>query len=241
MAKIFLSYRRGGVRARTYRLADRLKQRFGGDSVFLDIESIGPGSRFADVIREAILSSSCVLIMIGPKWLDMKDEDGRRRLEAEDDHLRLEIETAIQSPATVIPVLVNGAKMPPRSTLPESIRELADLNAYSLADSHWDYDVDRLLEHIGPPALPDEKLIPQAWISIAIILFVFFGLADGENDSDVWLGAGAFATSAAALAAWTLVKKKPGKPLNRLLCVAGIIVGTLLAAGSLVQSALLLP
>ncbi|MEM8815461.1 MAG: toll/interleukin-1 receptor domain-containing protein [Pseudomonadota bacterium] len=232
MAKIFLSYRRGGVRARTYRLADRLKQRFGGDSVFLDIESIGPGSRFADVIHEAILSSSCVLIMIGPKWLDMKDEDGRRRLEAEDDHLRLEIETAIQSPATVIPVLVNGAKMPPRSTLPESIRELADLNAYSLADSHWDYDVDRLLEHIGPAAPAEEKLIPQAWISVAIVLFALIGLADGENDADIWLGSVAFAASAAGLALWTLVRKKPGKPLNKLLCIAGIVAGVSLAAAS---------
>lgn len=241
MAKLFISYRRGGVRARTYRLADRLKDRFGIDNVFLDIDSIGPGSRFADVIREAILSSSFVLIMIGPKWLEMKNEDGQRRLDAEDDHLRLEVEAAIESPATVIPVLVDGAKMPTRSDLPEAIRELADLNAHTLADSHWDYDVDRLLEHIGPPTAPDEQLMPQAWISVALVGLALLGLADGENDADVWLGAASFAISAVALAVWTLLRKKPGKLLNRLLCSLGIFAGVSLAAVSFWQYSLLTP
>ena len=173
--------------------------------------------------------------MIGPKWLEMKNKDGHRRLDAEDDHLRLEVETAIRSPATVIPVLVDGARMPARSDLPEPISELADLNAHTLADSHWDYDVDRLLKHIGPPTAPDEQLMPQAWISVALTALGLLGLADGENDADVWLGAASFATAAVALAVWTLLRKKPGKLLNRLLCSLGILAGGSVAAVSFWQ------
>ena len=55
--KIFVSYRRGGVKARTYRMADELKRQFGSDNVFLDVDSIGPGVKFADAIAAKKLTA----------------------------------------------------------------------------------------------------------------------------------------------------------------------------------------
>ncbi len=230
MDRIFISYRRGGVRARTYRLADELKRRFGRDSVFLDIESIKAGTPFADVIRGAIRASSTVLIMIGPKWIDMKNSDGQRRLDNEDDHLRIEIETALTSSAVVIPVLLDGASMPERSRLPGSIARLADLNAHALADSHWEYDVERLIGDIAPGAA-NEKWNTQALFSLGTLVLVFLGLADGENDSDVWVGAGAISLVAVGLSAWAVFAMKPKSKRNRILSIGSLVLAAFVALG----------
>ena len=45
----------------------------------------------------------------------------------------------------VIPVLVQGAKMPRRDYLPEPLQALADKNAHEMSDSRWDHDVDKLV------------------------------------------------------------------------------------------------
>jgi hypothetical protein len=60
--------------------------------------------------------------------------------------VRLETEAALKRKIPVIPVLVDGAKMPAQSELPESISGLADRQAVELSDSRWAHDVGRLLE-----------------------------------------------------------------------------------------------
>ena len=231
MAKIFVSYRRGGVRARTYRMADELKRKFGDENVFLDIESLEPGVPFADVIREAIQSSDVVLIMIGPKWVNMKLEDGVRRLEKETDHLRIEVEAALASRAKVIPVLVDGATMPDKAALPDSISRLADLNACSLADSHWAYDVSKLVKTIGGdrPVPQEEKLNTQGLIAAGLLIAVPLGLADGDNDVDTWVGAAAFAVAAFALSAYAVFNLRPQSTKNKVLCIGGMVFSALAA------------
>jgi len=53
MSAIFISYRRSGARQTAYRLKDKLKGTFGEDKVFLDLEDIRGGARFAEVIKQA--------------------------------------------------------------------------------------------------------------------------------------------------------------------------------------------
>jgi len=235
MPRIFVSYRRGGVKARTFRLADELKRRFGEENIFVDIESIGPGVRFADAIKDAIRESSVVLIMIGSQWAKMTNDDGIRRLEVESDHLRIEVETALKSGAAVIPVLVDGATMPARSSLPDSIAALSDLNAYEISDSHWAYDVEKLISHIDPRAGVQavEKLNTPGVVSIGLLVLVLLGIADGENDSDIWLGAATISFVALALSTYAMVKMKPRSKKNRAMCITGIVLGAFFTIGSL--------
>jgi hypothetical protein len=55
--------------------------------------------------------------------------DGRRRLDDPSDFVRLEIETALTRPGMlVLPLLVEGAVMPPADHLPEPLRPLTQLN-----------------------------------------------------------------------------------------------------------------
>jgi len=57
---------------------------------------------------------------------------GGRRLDAREDFVRKEIESALAADVQMIPVLVDGARMPDRKQLPESIKKLAGKNGYEL-------------------------------------------------------------------------------------------------------------
>jgi hypothetical protein len=69
------------------------------------------------------------LAVIGPNWLDVKDESGVRRLDNPDDFVTIEIAAALARDIRVIPVLVDNARMPKADKLPESIRPLVRRNA----------------------------------------------------------------------------------------------------------------
>lgn len=148
MAGIFISYRRRGSQGFAGRLADDLTDHFGEERVFRDVE-IRPGDDFAEVIESAIASCSALLVVIGPVWLDHRNEKGEPRLHESGDWVRLEIEAALARSTWVVPVLVGGARMPPSSALPDSIRHLSRIQAFELTDRRWDRDVEQLTAMIG--------------------------------------------------------------------------------------------
>ena len=81
-------------------LLDALAARLGSKSVFLDEKAIYPGQQFPRHIKEAILGSSVMLIIIGPYWLDARDSvSGSRRLDAPDDWVRQEVEEGLRHPS----------------------------------------------------------------------------------------------------------------------------------------------
>src|SRR4051794_6577119 len=113
----FISYRRHEANWLAAWLHDRLVAQFGEARVFLDIDWIKPGVDFMQVITEAIARSRVLLVIIGPQWL-AAEGDGCRRLDRPDDPVRVELETALCSGLRVIPLLLDGASMPPAADLP---------------------------------------------------------------------------------------------------------------------------
>lgn len=146
----FLSYRRdqSGFVARSLRAA--LVARLGSKSVFLDEKGIYPGQQFPRRIREAILGSSVILVIIGPYWLDARDQEtGYRRLDEPGDWVRQEVEEGLGNrQAVVIPVLVDGARMPGKDDLPPSMRALTDLQAFTLVGEDLPGEIEALLQGI---------------------------------------------------------------------------------------------
>jgi hypothetical protein len=153
MPEIFLSYRRDDAASAAGRLADRMRERFGGDSIFRDLDSIGAGDDFPDTIREAIRAAAAVLVVIGRRWLDARDAGGGRRLDDPGDYVRLEIETALALGVQIFPVLVEGAQMPREVDLPPTLAPLARRNAWELSERRWSYDAEQLaaqlIESVG--------------------------------------------------------------------------------------------
>ena len=148
MAEIFLSYRRQDSQSATGRLADDLEARFGDERVFRDHE-IAAGENFVEAIRRSVESSTVVLAIVGRRWLDARDAEGRRRLDDPNDFVRLEIELALAARVPLVPVLVEGATMPAAADLPPSIAEFSRCQAVELSDRRWRDDVETLVATLG--------------------------------------------------------------------------------------------
>ena len=146
--RIFISYRRDDSRGYAGRLQGDLSRRYSDEHVFRDVE-IPPGADFGEYITGLVDKCNVVLAIIGPGWLDARDREGERRIDKPDDWVRLEIERALaRDGVEVIPVLVDGARLPPREELPESLLALRRRNAFELSDRRWDYDVGQLGQHL---------------------------------------------------------------------------------------------
>ena len=147
MGTIFISYRRDDSQGFAGRLEDDLSERFGDDRVFRDRE-IPPGTDFVSHLEAHLAKAEVVLVLIGRGWLDARDGEGGRRLDASDDWVRREIERALQGDVAVVPVLVGGARMPNAAQLPRSIAALARRQAFELSDQRWRHDLDELSQRL---------------------------------------------------------------------------------------------
>jgi hypothetical protein len=146
--RIFVSYRRQETSHLAGRLYDRLADRFGKSQVFIDVDAIATGVDFAKEIFRAVAACKVLLAIIGPTWLTVAGQRGRRRLDDPGDIVRLEVETALASGVPVIPILVEGAAMPTRQDLPESLAGLARRNALLIRHESFGHDAGRLVTAI---------------------------------------------------------------------------------------------
>src|SRR5262245_59103137 len=91
MPLVFISYRRQDSSAAARWVGRAILRTFGAQSVFVDIDSIRMGDDWQERINKALRSATILLPIIGPNWLRIADEFGRRRLDKEDDWVRNEI------------------------------------------------------------------------------------------------------------------------------------------------------
>jgi hypothetical protein len=158
MRAIFISYRRDDSEGHAGRLYDDLAKQFGSQSVFMDVSGIYPGVDFRNVINDKIASCGVLLAVIGPGWLDAKDDSGHRRLDNPAD-FHLETAAALKRGIPVVPVLVHGARMPKPEQLPEDLGALAYRNAVELTHARWESDVMTLAKSLDQ-LLSDDKPAP---------------------------------------------------------------------------------
>jgi len=165
MSRIFISYRRLDSPWESGRIYDYLKERFGRDFIFKDVNDIDMGDDFRQAINAAVGQCQVLLAVMGKDWLTAKDAVGNRRLDNPADWVRLEIETALARNVRVIPVLLDGTEMPLVSHLPESLQPLAYRNAARVRqepDFHRDMDrvagvIRRHLESLTETEVPIQE------------------------------------------------------------------------------------
>lgn len=143
--RIFLSYRQKDSAGQAGRVTDRLHRDFGEGCSFLDVDSIPLGVNFVKHLTTEVQACDVLLAVIGPQWLDIRDDNNQRRLDDPNDFVRIEIGAALQRDIPVIPILVEGARIPKPDQLPEDIRELALRNGLDIRHSSFHSDMDRLV------------------------------------------------------------------------------------------------
>lgn len=190
MGAVFLNYRRGDSEGQARALFVELTKLLGKASVFMDVDSIALGRDFRQVLQERLGSCDVMVALIGPDWLDAADPSGNRRLDSPTDFVRQEIAAALKRNIPVIPVLVQGARMPASEQLPDDLRDLPYRNGFELGHSTWESDVAEMVKRLGlqeqrpaasmPPSTGHEaparrSAIPRARLLSAAAVAVIIG------------------------------------------------------------------
>lgn len=199
---IFISYRRDDSSGHVGRLYDALSAHFGRKRLFFDIDHIAPGQDFVQVLDDSLSKSSVMIVVMGKRWAGT-GKIGTRRIDDPGDFVRLEVASALRrgTGLRLIPALIQGAKMPAPTSLPEELKELSRRNAIEMSDLRWREDVERLIAsleadmaipivHHGAadfvrkarevthaPALAGNPLVKWGLAAVAAIAILFAGRA----------------------------------------------------------------
>ncbi len=166
---VFISYRREDSAGFAGRIYDRLVSRLESGRVFFDVDNIEPGLDFVNVLADRVGDCDALVAIIGEKWLTSANDERERRIDDPHDFVRIEIEAALQRDIRVIPVLINGARMPRSADLPDSLKPLVRRQTIEISHTRFDSDSERLtravqraLEHQAPFATSSEPATAAA-------------------------------------------------------------------------------
>jgi invasion protein IalB len=187
--RVFINYRRDDSIATAGRLHDRLALVFGRKNVFMDVDNIPAGADFVVHLNTQVAECDVFLAIIGPRWLDAKDDSGRRRIDNPDDFVTIEIAAALARDIRVIPVMVDGAQMPKAGDLSEYLKPLARRNAVEVRNAQFGRDAEALVEKVRE-ALKDGRAKPSRWrvataAAAALLLAGWIGLY--QIGAPVWV------------------------------------------------------
>ena len=177
--KLFVSYRRNDTGGRAGRLVDALGAEFGARNVFQDVDALELGHSFRDQVEAAIATSDALLIVIGQDWLGVDGAVGGRRIDSEDDFVRLEVSMALSLGISVVPVLVDGAVLPTDTELPDDLSQMLGRQAVTIRDASWHQDVGDVIRRLkgeDRPTTPARRW-PILAAAVLLILVVVFAVA----------------------------------------------------------------
>jgi hypothetical protein len=174
--KIFINYRRDDSIGTAGRLHDRLAQTFGRKNLFMDVDHVPAGVDFVDYLNGQVAACDVFLAVIGPNWLNAKDERGRRRFDNPNDYVTIEIAAALARKIRVIPVLVDGARMPNPDKLPDSVKPFVRRNAVEIRNTQFGRDAEALSEKVRE-ALSGKPVRIGRWRAAAgvVVALLFLG------------------------------------------------------------------
>ena len=154
MPTIVISYRRSDTSAIAGRIFDRLAAHYGEDSVFIDIDNIPLGVDFRTHIQETLRRTDVFIAVIGVNWLGVSSS-GTARIQENTDPVRMEVQTAVERSTPIIPLLVDGAKMPNSTDLPSEFGNFAFLNAAEVVTGRdFRTQMDRVIAAIDQTLTP---------------------------------------------------------------------------------------
>jgi putative Ig domain-containing protein/TIR domain-containing protein len=143
---VFISYRQADSSESAKRLYQALQSALpAGIEIFFDVADVDPGGRIPDKLRNALEQSKVVLVVIGLKWLSI----GRERFESDNDLVRFELEYGLSlRRICVLPVLVDGATMPPVTELPGRLKSFVHNEAVAVQPDEFDAGVAVIADKI---------------------------------------------------------------------------------------------
>src|SRR5262249_12127180 len=162
---IFINYRREETGHVAGRLHDSLAQAFGRNKLFMDVDNIPIGRDFEDYLKSQVAACDAMLAVIGPNWVNAKNDSGQRRLDDPDDFVAIEIEAALARNIPLIPVLVDGARLPRASELPDSLKPLVRRQAIGIRHEYYRADAETLIAKLREAISGGEATIDKPQVA----------------------------------------------------------------------------
>src|SRR5262249_22374 len=138
---VWISYRRRDRPEIAERIRDRLADAFDRDLQIQTGDHVPAGVLFVEYIAKQVSQCLALIVIIGPDWLGAEYSDGRRQLDDPWDTVSLEISSALQSNISVLPIVIDGARVPSPQQLPERLKPLVMRNAIAIRQNNFDDDV----------------------------------------------------------------------------------------------------
>lgn len=175
---IFISYRRSDSKSEARSICQRLERTFGKGKVFIDVDSIRPGEDFQSVLKEDLAKCNVMLVVIGPRWLELL-RSGPAGSEIIEDYVRLEIASALERKLPIFPVLVDGAPMPDAKNMPDDLKSLAFRQAFSVRHDSFPRDMSGLEQEL-------RRFVPARAIWKVAVIAGLFAISLGAISYFVW-------------------------------------------------------
>lgn len=170
--KVFISYRRDDCAGHAGRLCEHLERAFGADHVFRDVEDIAVGDDFVATLHTQVDQCQVLLALIGPRWLTVADAQGRRRLDNAQDWVRREIARGLERGIRVVPVLLQGAKLPDPAELPDELAPLARRQVAELRETQFERDAEALISQLAP----SRTLVQRYRVAVIALVVALIGV-----------------------------------------------------------------
>lgn len=167
MGQLLVSYKPHDSKESALILISELEQKFGEKSVIKGVNAaLFPGDDLVETVPQIVDKAVLLLVVIGPNWVT---EDW---LTDEHDADTLALRHALGANKRVIPVLVNGAALPTKTMLPDTIQPLIRrspvvLNGDATATNELIAMLERLMES-QPPA-PPPPAAPPLPTNVAVV------------------------------------------------------------------------
>jgi pterin-4a-carbinolamine dehydratase len=147
---VFVSYRRSDTSPYALALKAELEHRLKSAFVFVDIKRVQATERWPEVLDGALGRARVLVTMIGPRWIECEECAERPRLFDAADWVRKEIAYFLRTNSlAILPVLVDGARMPAAAELPPDIAEISEIQAVRLDPTHWNECIDRICKTLA--------------------------------------------------------------------------------------------
>jgi len=144
----FINYRSGDEKHVALLLDKALRARLGDSAVFLDRRSIELGTDFAEKLMVSVRGCKVLVSVIGPRWEEFYDQDGRRAIERADDWVRREIVEALRHGIKIVPVIVGRRPGLRKEILPEEVHPIVNLQAAYLSDAYTEEHVAEVVDKL---------------------------------------------------------------------------------------------
>ena len=139
--RVFISYRRADTAQAASWLFNRLTGHFGRLNVVMDTDPAPYGGNLAHAIDASVATCDVLVVLIGQHWLAVTGEG----LHDPNDYVRLALESALRRGTLVVPVTVDGARMPVNGELPPSLASMAGQPAFEIGLRSFDADTGQLM------------------------------------------------------------------------------------------------